>query len=165
MKELELDIFNKLNIDNSMNEDRDPLFEEAARFIVESQNASKSMLQRRFSIGYARAHKLMDQLEKAGIIGINGGVPDEVPERDDEKMKSPFNFSKLIELLDEEDENEDYDDPQDSDMAEDDNNGVVSFAELMDLIGDEEDSINFKMNFEDYNIIGDTTEIDNMHKV
>ena len=165
MKELELDIFNKFNIDNSMNEDRDPLFEEAARFIVESQNASKSMLQRRFSIGYARAHKLMDQLEKAGIIGINGGVPDEVPERDDEKMKSPFIFSKLIELLDEEDENEDYDDPQDSDMAEDDNNGVVSFAELMDLIGDEEDSINFKMNFEDYNIIGDTTEIDNMHKV
>ncbi len=50
--------------------DRDPLFEEAARFLVSAGNtASTSSLQRRYSIGYNRAGKLMDQLEAAGIVG------------------------------------------------------------------------------------------------
>lgn len=49
--------------------DRDPLFEEAARIIVSSQQASTSSLQRRYSIGYNRAGRLMDQLEAAGIVG------------------------------------------------------------------------------------------------
>ncbi len=51
----------------------DPLFEEAARTIVTSQQGSTSMIQRRFSIGYNRAGRLMDQLEKAGIVGAAMG--------------------------------------------------------------------------------------------
>ena len=47
----------------------DPLFEEAARHIVLTQQGSTSMIQRRFSIGYNRAGRLMDQLEEAGIVG------------------------------------------------------------------------------------------------
>lgn len=59
--------------------ERDPLFEEAAHLIVESNNASTAMLQRHFSIGYNRAGKIMDQLEEAGIVGpINGGKPREI---------------------------------------------------------------------------------------
>ena len=59
--------------------DRDPLFEEAARIIVSSQQASTSSLQRRYSIGYNRAGRLMDQLEAAGIVGpAVGGKPREV---------------------------------------------------------------------------------------
>lgn len=59
--------------------ERDPLFEEAARLIVESNNASTAMLQRHFSIGYNRAGKIMDQLEETGIVGpINGGKPREM---------------------------------------------------------------------------------------
>ena len=59
--------------------DRDPLFEEAARIIVSSQQASTSSLQRRYSIGYNRAGRLMDQLEAAGIVGpAMGGKPREV---------------------------------------------------------------------------------------
>ena len=59
--------------------ERDPLFEEAARLIVESNNASTAILQRHFSIGYNRAGKIMDQLEEAGIVGpINGGKPREM---------------------------------------------------------------------------------------
>ncbi len=59
--------------------ERDPLFKEAARLIVESNNASTAMLQRHFSIGYNRAGKIMDQLEQAGIVGpINGGKPREI---------------------------------------------------------------------------------------
>ena len=59
--------------------DRDTLFEEAARFIVTSQTASTSSLQRRYSIGYNRAGKIMDQMEAAGIVGpAQGGKPRQV---------------------------------------------------------------------------------------
>ncbi len=57
----------------------DPLFNEAARSIVSSQQGSTSMVQRRFSIGYNRAGRLMDQLEQAGIVGVaQGSKPREV---------------------------------------------------------------------------------------
>lgn len=50
--------------------DRDPLFEEAARFLVTTgTTASTSSLQRRYNIGYNRAGRLMDQLEAAGVVG------------------------------------------------------------------------------------------------
>ena len=53
--------------------DRDPLFEDAARLIVQSQSGSTSLLQRRMKLGYNRAGRLMDQLEAAGIVGPNQG--------------------------------------------------------------------------------------------
>jgi S-DNA-T family DNA segregation ATPase FtsK/SpoIIIE len=49
--------------------DRDPLFEEAARLIVQNQVGSTSLLQRRMKLGYNRAGRLMDQLEAAGVVG------------------------------------------------------------------------------------------------
>jgi DNA segregation ATPase FtsK/SpoIIIE, S-DNA-T family len=52
---------------------RDPLFEDAARLIVQSQVGSTSLLQRRMKLGYNRAGRLMDQLEAAGIVGANQG--------------------------------------------------------------------------------------------
>lgn len=54
--------------------DRDPLFDEAARFIVSQSQASTSSLQRRYSIGYNRAGKLMDQMEASGIVGPASGA-------------------------------------------------------------------------------------------
>ncbi|MFA5045428.1 MAG: DNA translocase FtsK [Paludibacter sp.] len=48
---------------------RDPLFEEAARLIVAHQQGSTSLIQRKFSIGYNRAGRIVDQLEVVGIIG------------------------------------------------------------------------------------------------
>jgi S-DNA-T family DNA segregation ATPase FtsK/SpoIIIE len=53
--------------------DRDPLFDEAARLIVIQQQGSTSLIQRKFSIGYNRAGRLMDQLEAAGIVGPSEG--------------------------------------------------------------------------------------------
>ncbi|MBH2003550.1 MAG: DNA translocase FtsK 4TM domain-containing protein [Sphingobacteriia bacterium] len=53
--------------------DRDPLFEDAARLIVSSQMGSTSLIQRRMKLGYNRAGRLMDQLEAAGIVGPNQG--------------------------------------------------------------------------------------------
>ncbi|MCH5239533.1 MAG: DNA translocase FtsK [Muribaculaceae bacterium] len=50
-------------------QERDPLFEEVARLVVQSNTASTSSVQRRYSIGYNRAGKIMDQLEAAGIVG------------------------------------------------------------------------------------------------
>ncbi|KMQ50808.1 Cell division protein FtsK [Chitinispirillum alkaliphilum] len=54
-------------------EDRDELFEEAARTIVSIGQGSTSLLQRRMKIGYARAGRLMDQLADAGIVGPQEG--------------------------------------------------------------------------------------------
>lgn len=57
----------------------DPLFEEAARHIVATQMGSTSMIQRKFEVGYNRAGRLMDQMEKAGIVGgPQGSKPREV---------------------------------------------------------------------------------------
>lgn len=53
--------------------DRDSLFEDAARLIVSSQMGSTSLIQRRMKLGYNRAGRLMDQLEAAGIVGPNQG--------------------------------------------------------------------------------------------
>lgn len=53
--------------------DRDSLFEEAARLIVQNQVGSTSLLQRRMKLGYNRAGRLMDQLESAGIVGPSQG--------------------------------------------------------------------------------------------
>ena len=54
------------NVDLS---DKDALFEDAARIIVMHQQGSTSLLQRRLKLGYNRAGRLIDQLEKAGIVG------------------------------------------------------------------------------------------------
>ncbi|HEY7513709.1 MAG TPA: DNA translocase FtsK, partial [Vicinamibacteria bacterium] len=54
--------------------DRDELFDEAARFVVQSGQASTSMLQRRFRIGFSRAGRLVDMMERDGIIGPADGA-------------------------------------------------------------------------------------------
>ena len=52
---------------------RDELFDDAARIVVMNQTGSTSAIQRKFSIGYNRAGRIMDQLEAAGIVGQNEG--------------------------------------------------------------------------------------------
>ncbi len=67
----------------------DPFFEEAARAIVMTQQGSTSMIQRRFSIGYNRAGRLMDQLEMAGIVGqANGAKPRDVLITDENSLNT-----------------------------------------------------------------------------
>jgi S-DNA-T family DNA segregation ATPase FtsK/SpoIIIE len=60
-------------------EKMDELFEEAARLVVTTQQGSTSSIQRKFSIGYNRAGRIMDQLEAAGIVGpVDGSKPRQV---------------------------------------------------------------------------------------
>ncbi len=60
-------------------EDRDALFEDALRMIVQHQNASASFLQRKLSIGYARAARILDELQQAGVVGAaDGAKPREI---------------------------------------------------------------------------------------
>ena len=48
---------------------RDPMFDDAARLVVQHQQGSTSLIQRKLSIGYNRAGRIIDQLEAAGIVG------------------------------------------------------------------------------------------------
>jgi S-DNA-T family DNA segregation ATPase FtsK/SpoIIIE len=65
--------------DDDMSPDSDDLLEEAARVVVQSQTASVSMLQRRLRVGYTRAGRLIDMLERRGIIsGYEGSKPRQV---------------------------------------------------------------------------------------
>lgn len=58
----------------SEGEDRDPMFDQAIKVIQETGKASASLLQRRLKFGYARAARVLDELEQAGIIGPNNGA-------------------------------------------------------------------------------------------
>ena len=67
----------------------DPLFEDAARLIVINQSGSTSLIQRKFAIGYNRAGRLMDQLEKAGVVGAAmGSKPREVMIQDEVSLNN-----------------------------------------------------------------------------
>lgn len=72
----------------------DPLFEDAARLVVINQSSSTSLIQRKFAIGYNRAGRLMDQLEKAGVVGAAmGSAPRQVFIHDERSL------NKLLSLL------------------------------------------------------------------
>ncbi len=74
--------------------ERDSLFEEAARLIVIHQQGSTSLIQRKFSIGYNRAGRLMDQIESAGIVGpAQGSKPRDV------YISDEYSLEKLLDSL------------------------------------------------------------------
>ena len=66
------DISSAFNVPSD--DDRDELFEEAARFVIEKERGSIGMLQRNFKIGFNRAGRIMDQLADAGIVGPDIGT-------------------------------------------------------------------------------------------
>lgn len=71
---------------------RDELFEEVARMVVANQMGSTSMIQRKFSIGYNRAGRIMDQLEVAGVVGSSeGSKPRQVLIQDDYALEQLMN--------------------------------------------------------------------------
>jgi S-DNA-T family DNA segregation ATPase FtsK/SpoIIIE len=75
--------------------ERDELFEDAARIIVQTQQGSTSMLQRRLKLGYNRAGRIIDQLESAGIVG-----PFEGSKARDVKVANEMALEQLLKDLD-----------------------------------------------------------------
>ena len=68
-----------VNMFGGPSDDQDPIFDEAKRIVIESGKASASLLQRRLKLGYARAARVLDELEEAGIVGpADGAKPREV---------------------------------------------------------------------------------------
>lgn len=81
----EVDMLKVKDIIKSLN--FDPLFEDAARVVVLSQQGSTSMIQRRFAIGYNRAGRMMEQLEKVGVVGCAiGSAPRQVLVSDEKTL-------------------------------------------------------------------------------
>ena len=69
----------KGTVEDDEEDDTDPLLEEAIDLVVETGQASTSFIQRRFKVGYARAGRIIDQMEQRGIIsGYQGSKPREV---------------------------------------------------------------------------------------
>ncbi len=64
----------KIDFDSYASSDEDPLYEEAKKTVIEAKKASASLLQRRLRVGYARAARILDILEKKGIIGPGEGA-------------------------------------------------------------------------------------------
>lgn len=76
---------------------RDPLFDEAARLVVQHQQGSTSLIQRRMQLGYNRAGRIIDQLEAAGIVGpFEGSKAREVIVQD------PQTLEQILKRIDEE---------------------------------------------------------------
>ncbi len=73
--------------------DTDPLFEDAGRLVIDAQQGSTSHIQRKYNIGYPRAGKIMDQLERAGVVGpTQGSKPRQV-------LMDSLAFERLIESM------------------------------------------------------------------
>ncbi len=72
--------------------DRDPMFVDAGRTVIEAGMGSASLLQRKFNIGYPRAGKLIDQLEAAGVVGSSTGAGKPRP-----VLMDGYSFERMIE--------------------------------------------------------------------
>jgi S-DNA-T family DNA segregation ATPase FtsK/SpoIIIE len=76
---------------------RDPLFDDAARLVVQHQQGSTSLIQRRMQLGYNRAGRIIDQLEAAGIVG-----PFEGSKARDVIVQDPQTLEQILKRIDEE---------------------------------------------------------------
>ncbi len=81
-------------VHSTQNEERDELFAEATRGVVEAGQASVSLLQRRLRVGYTRAARLVDQLEEAGIVGPYEGSKPRLVFKNREIVKNLLEASK-----------------------------------------------------------------------
>ena len=92
---------------------RDPLFNQAVRIILESKRGSVSLLQRRLTVGYSRASRLIDQMAEAGIVGDYKGSQarevlmtldewDQLQDQVESELKDDYQADRLVEFTDEE---------------------------------------------------------------
>ena len=107
----------QMSIDSNIN-DQDSLFEEAKELVISADKASASFLQRRLKVGYARAARIIDELEEAGIVGpANGAKPREILATEDDidttmgagGEHTVFNEGSSEEVPQEEEEEEGFD--------------------------------------------------------
>jgi S-DNA-T family DNA segregation ATPase FtsK/SpoIIIE len=116
-----------MNMFGGSSDDQDSLFNEAKNLVIESGKASASLLQRRLKVGYARAARILDELEEAGIVGPpEGAKPREVftehlrpaPEPELSFREQTMDAGGVV--LDDEEENEDENSEDDDEELEED---------------------------------------------
>ncbi len=120
------------NLFGGPSDDQDPLFIEAKRAVIEAGKASASFLQRKLKVGYARAARILDEMEAAGIIGpADGAKPREIlageEQLDNTPTAAPRSTTvfvptpppvKVVDLEEETEESEEDEDQDDDDYPE-----------------------------------------------
>jgi S-DNA-T family DNA segregation ATPase FtsK/SpoIIIE len=110
-----------VNMFGGPSDDQDPMFAEAKKLIIESDKASASYLQRRLKVGYARAARILDELEEAGIVGpSNGAKPREILATE-EDLETSMDAGQEYNIFD--DESDEEDEEMDEEMQEQEDEG------------------------------------------
>lgn len=103
-------------------DEQDALFEDAKRFVIQAGKASASLLQRRMKVGYARAARLLDELEQAGIVGpADGAKPREVFVTSDDESGSMNSGQELNVFSAPKDEVTDTEEEEEAETDDEDN--------------------------------------------
>lgn len=133
-----------VNMFGGPSDDQDPLFNEAKQIIVESDKASASFLQRRMKIGYARAARILDELEEAGIVGpADGAKPRDILITETE-ISTSMDMGQELNVFDDEDDvqqSTNYDQEEDNDEEDTDLDDEDIESDLDDLEDEDEDTI------------------------
>ncbi|MFA7245193.1 MAG: DNA translocase FtsK 4TM domain-containing protein [Candidatus Magasanikbacteria bacterium] len=161
-----------MNMFGGTADDQDPLFEECKELIIKYEKASASFLQRRLKIGYARAARILDELEEAGIVGPSQGAkPREIlatsasigRTMNSGAEHNVFTSPQKAENLDEDlalDDNEDSLLDETQDMLEEDIPEVKDHYENIDIDAEAEDENSEE---EEYDADSVEEEIDDDH--
>ncbi|PLX26400.1 cell division protein FtsK [Candidatus Parcubacteria bacterium] len=129
------------NMFGGASDDQDPLFDEAKDVILKAGKASASFLQRRLKVGYARAARILDELEEAGIIGPSQGAkPREILVTENE-VSNPMNaggkLNAFDDVADDEEDEEEYEEEdeleEDEEYEEDEDEDTEEEEEEEDL--------------------------------
>jgi S-DNA-T family DNA segregation ATPase FtsK/SpoIIIE len=136
-----------MNIFGEVADDRDAYFEEAKETLIQAGKASASFLQRKLKIGYARAARILDELEAAGIIGpADGAKPreillteEEVDDTIESEMSKNLHGIKEESFDESQDELNNEDEEEDEELEERDDENIDEDEEYEDDVEEEEE--------------------------
>lgn len=133
-----------MNLFGGPSDDLDPLFEDAKKEVVRSGKASASLLQRRLKVGYARAARIMDELEESGVIGPGSGAKAREILMTKDELHGTMSSSKKLNVFDAPSLDDESDDDEETD-----NDDVHSDEPDEELYDDDEEEVEEDTTYDD----------------